>query len=645
MKLTANLAKSQLKVSRKRTVFTLLGTVLTVAMVTAVYGFVATGFDMIADRFEDAPSQELYQTTLVGLGAILSVIIVAASIIVVSNAFRVSAAERRAQFGMLKSVGATKQQIAQTVVYEGIFLSVLGMPAGVLLGFVVQMIGVQLINHIVYDMNQAMTVPLEARFVVAWQAILIAVAVSFGTMLLAAWLPARKAAKIAAIDAIRGAGEVKVEQKRVRSHWLAQKLFGIEGALAAKSLRRNRRNMRATIISLSMSVVLFVVVGAFGAQMTAFTEVYWANSDATAIVNFRVNDIFLGGGAEPVEVIPGDDIGTAQANEATERLAQFPHVSLIGIGSNNNYNTPATDIALCPQLQAHMRAQGWRPQDGDRQHITLIHVDPLIHAMLAEQAGVPEGSNILINHMRQWDDLNDRWLDFVPLTFVGQTLALTHRDNGHTREVELHGQLLQNQVPHELLQGNISVIVPELEMNNYVWHMDTEDPEGFLLHAEEVLHELFPHASLGLSNIQRERDSLRNIVRLVLTFTYGFIALLTLIGLTNVISTIATNVRTRAGEFAVLQSIGMTRGGVRRMLHLESLLCCAKALIIGLPLGLIGSLFIYQALGATAQFGYTLPWGPIWQCALGVLVIGFIAMRYAAAQLKGRSIIETIRTK
>ena len=128
-----------------------------------------------------------------------------------------------------------------------------------------------------------------------------------------------------------------------------------------------------------------------------------------------------------------------------------------------------------------------------------------------------------------------------------------------------------------------------------------------------------------------------------MTFVYGFVAMLTLIGLTNVISTISTNVRSRSREFALLQSVGMTPWGLRRMLGLESVLCSAKSLVIGVPLGVVGSYLVYKALKMPVEFSYALPWLPIILCTLGVFVITWALMRYSASRLLGGSIVEAIR--
>jgi len=214
----------------------------------------------------------------------------------------------------------------------------------------------------------------------------------------------------------------------------------------------------------------------------------------------------------------------------------------------------------------------------------------------------------------------------------------------------LHGELTIGNIPNELLTstlGSLTVIVPELDAMHYSWFITTDDAAGFLDHAKSVVEDM-NITEAGVSrfnfiNIDEESGAMQDIGRLVMVFIYGFIIMLTLIGLTNVISTISTNVRSRSREFAILQSVGMTRGGLGRMLNLESILCSVKALVIGVPLGIIGAYFLHGILADPVDFAFKIPWIPILQCALGVLTVTWITMRYSASRLRGGSIVEKIR--
>jgi putative ABC transport system permease protein len=181
------------------------------------------------------------------------------------------------------------------------------------------------------------------------------------------------------------------------------------------------------------------------------------------------------------------------------------------------------------------------------------------------------------------------------------------------------------------------------------------DSAGFVAYANNVFREVLDVPALGeipeyqgatfsTNDIAGQQAVAIRTARLLSVLIYSFAAFLTLIGLTNIISTVSANTRLRAREFAMLQSVGMTRGGLSRMLNLECLLLGAKSLALGVPLGLMASLMIHAALVQTALTEFFFPWASIAECAVGVFAITLITMRVAARRVRGGSIIEVIRS-
>ena len=188
MKLTARLALSQLKVNRRRTIWTSVGVVLSTAMIMTVYGLgFGSGFDLIDRWIGDSPFRENYEYTISGLAMIMSILVLSISVVVISNAFRVSASERLVQFGILKSVGATRKQIIQTVLYEGIYLTVIAIPVGIVVGLLMQWVGVALLNQAFTPLmanDSYLDYDYFVRFIWSATAILMAIGVAFTTVLI-----------------------------------------------------------------------------------------------------------------------------------------------------------------------------------------------------------------------------------------------------------------------------------------------------------------------------------------------------------------------------------------------------------------------------------------------------------------------------
>lgn len=207
-----------------------------------------------------------YNRVLFSLGTILIAIIVFGSISLIYNAFSISVSERTRQFGLLASIGATRQQLTGSVLFEALFLAMIGIPLGILCGIM----GIGITFHFTGDMianylysDSGVTLSLYPSV----SALLIAVLISLVTILVSAWLPAKRATKGSAIEAIRQNRDIAIRSKKVKTSKLTLKLFGFHGMLATKNYKRNRKKYRATVISLFLSIVLFISASSFCAYL------------------------------------------------------------------------------------------------------------------------------------------------------------------------------------------------------------------------------------------------------------------------------------------------------------------------------------------------------------------------------------------
>jgi putative ABC transport system permease protein len=576
---------------------TLLGISLSTAMLTAVYGYGESAKTAIYD----AIGRDLgYPAVILILGAILGGIIIAASVIVVSNSFRASAGERTRQFGILKSVGATKKQIAQTILYEGVFLGVIGIPIGILVGLLVELLGTTVVTGAVKALyaDSVFTIDSDFPFVVTPWMFIVAIIASFGTVLLSAWLPARKAAKLSAIDAICQKGEVKVTAKSVSTSRLTRLLFGFEGALAAKSLKRSRRNFRATVVSLTISIAMLIAASSFGAQMKATTNTVWRNVDATAAGQYYSN----------IELIYPKTVASV-----TQKLREYPEAKIFGVG---------------------LRIEG--------ETMSYITTDDIHYAELCEAADVPLGANILINYRQE--KTSGKYKAYAPHSLKDAREKYP--------DTQFDGELKGSAIPNEIKffsTTELCLLVPEYAANNYYWFADARDSAAFTEYCEKVLKEQIPipeNSEIWLHSfdISGETKTVNTIVNTIMFFVYGFVGMLTLIALTSVISTVSANVRSRSREFAVLKSVGMTKGGIRKMLNLESVLCSARSLFFGLPLGIGSAYLVHRGLGIAVEFPFEIPWLAVLECIIGVFAVTWATMRYATGRTKGGSVIEAIHS-
>ncbi|MFN8440132.1 MAG: FtsX-like permease family protein [Caldilineaceae bacterium] len=142
----------------------------------------------------------------------------------------------------------------------------------------------------------------------------------------------------------------------------------------------------------------------------------------------------------------------------------------------------------------------------------------------------------------------------------------------------------------------------------------------------------------------KEFNKSRNLQTMMTNlFFYGFLALITLIGVTNIINTLDTNIKLRRREIAMLKSVGMTPAGFARMLRYESLFYGLTALLYGLPIGIVLSFLIYKQFGGVIYFAFNLPWEAIITCVLGILAIVFTTMMISGAMIRNDNIVDTLK--
>ena len=199
-----------------------------------------------------------YNAMITLICGVLAAIIMVGSVSLIYNAFSISVSERTKQFGLLSSVGATRKQIRGAVFTEAVLLSGIGIPLGILSGYVGIAITLNILSGRINTLlsTSGGTIFLEPKL--SWLAAVIAAAIALFTVLISAAIPAGRATKISPIDAIRQKNDYSVPKKTIRVSKAAYKLFGLPGVLSRKYYKVSKKKYRATVISLVISIILFI---------------------------------------------------------------------------------------------------------------------------------------------------------------------------------------------------------------------------------------------------------------------------------------------------------------------------------------------------------------------------------------------------
>ena len=209
---------------------------------------------------------------LQGFMLVIILIIVIASVSLIYNAFAMSVSERARQLGLLASVGATRSQKRASVYFEGFFVGAIGIPLGILAGL--GGIGITLVAiQPLIDSFINVSGGVKLTLVVPPSAIALTVLFSVITIFISVYKPARRASKIAPIDAIRQTQDVRLTRRSVKTSRLTRRIFGFEAEVALKNLKRSRKKYRATVVSLVISLVLFLTVSSYADLSGRYSDV------------------------------------------------------------------------------------------------------------------------------------------------------------------------------------------------------------------------------------------------------------------------------------------------------------------------------------------------------------------------------------
>ena len=578
-------------------------------------------------RFDGGLSENT-MNVLYGIAGVIIVIIVVSSVFVIRNSFAISVAEKTKQYGMLASVGATKKQIRKTVLLEGTYIGAIAIPLGILCGIIAIVVLLWIVNYLIGDMMDGVVfiynVPLLP--------ILLSIVISAITIYLSCIIPAIRASRISPIEAIRGNEDIKIKAKKIKTSKLTKKIFGIGGVIASKNLKRNKKKYRTTVISLVVSIAIFIslssfldygkrAVGLYYTDMKYNVDVY--NGDIELYNEIaQLNNIddysysFTTSAIIDIEKY-GSEYGKEISNinrtyyEEAERETEYQDTIAVIMFNNNYFKKFIKELGL---------------NENDYKNIAILEDDEFEYN--------EDGTSVLRNYY------NIKEGEIITINLNGEERQVTIAKRSDQRPMGFEGSYATGGwifVSEDFMEDKDNEII---STGMYINSSDASQLERDI---NNIIADNDSYKNVHITNLAEFADQERRILLLVSIFLYGFITVITLIGVTNIFNTITTNMILRSKEFANLKSIGMTTKEFNKMIRLESLLYGLKSLLIGIPIGLLGSFCIYQAFKNSVDFGYMIPWVSILISIIFVFIIVGATMKYSLSKINKQNIIETIR--
>lgn len=599
-------------------------------------GINAYEFNSILLSMKGYGSNDATNTVIFSLAVIIIIIVMLASVFVIRNSFAISITEKTSMYGMLASVGATKRQIRRNVLFEGFILGLIGIPLGILLGLGVNAILITILNSVLGDMlNGAKFV-----FVTPTIPIICAIVLSAVTIFCSSFFIALRASRIPPLVAIRGNKDIKVKNnKPYRTSKLTKKLFGVGGEIASKSLKRSRKKYRTTVISIVVSVAMFIAVSAFMDYGMTYTEHYYGKTDYSYMVS---------------------GIDTKQA-QTIEKMPEIENYLTVGL----QYGHVSADVPVneCGENFLYDNADGTKSfsvEFLEFEHDTFVKICRELELDYNKVKG-----GVLV-YSQVTPDNSESGNSSKPMKLFGKTaptkfIVYGNDDNGNELIAgKLKVSSVFDEIPKSadsvigegtilgqgLIIGEQGVISPQLGEHGcgITLYANTSDHTSLTNRIESMSGTGDSESYISIFDYEEIVRQFNAIMLIVGIFVYGFIGVISLIGLTNIFNTISTNMQLRSKEFASLKSIGMTKKEFNRMIRLESLMYGIKSLIIGIPLGVLGVFAIFSAFSrGNVPMSFVFPWKAILISIAVVFVAVWLIMKYSISKVNKQNIIEAIR--
>lgn len=591
--------------------------------------------------------ESTYGNVMSSMGGMMIIMLSLVSIgciIVIYNSFAISVMERKKEFGLLSSIGATKRQLSHTVFFEAVVVGVIGIILGILGAYIGIGCVILIINNLISDM-------LEYKLHLVTNPLFIIIPVIFMIIVIgvSAFIPSRRASMVSPIEAIRQNDDIKINKKKIRTSKLALKLFGIEGEIALKNIKRNKKKYRVTIVSLFISIVLFI---SFSSYMN-----YTLNTASSVMGEVPYDYQISYFGDDP----NNDKEALDKINEIVKSSDVKEYVSYsvsnLSIIGNYTYSDEYLDFYKSAYGDDGIKALN----NLKYQYISIYILDDNSYNKYKKLIGLDKDSVILLNKFKGVSYGNNKRVNYnIPVINNGNINIKICNFDDNDEDVDTTKYCNKN-IDNIFVTNKSFDLIEEfsymddfkLIVNKKLYDSISDSSTHYTQfniisdntnNIDKLTKDLDKYSNVNYTNIKEAMKQANNLILVVKILMYGFISLVTLIGVTSVFNTISTSMALRKREFAVLRSIGLTNRGFNKILFFESLFFGMKSLIFAIPVSIGITVLIHYALADMVSIStIIIPWKYIIISIVSVFVIVLLTMMYSTSKIKKHNIIEQIR--
>lgn len=629
------------------------------------------------------------------VATVVALIIILTSVYCIKNSFNISITEKIRQYGMLASVGATRRQIKSSVKTEAAMLGVVGIPVGTMSGILASLILVKVVNAL-----SAGWLNFALSFHTSLPALILAVILSIATIYFSATGSARRAAKVTPLEAIRNTKEIKIKSSKLKTPAIIGRIWGIGGVISYKNIKRNNKKYRTTVTSIVICSVTFIVISYFMSMAFSMVGMSYASADYNIGINMSykkdihidieklsklvsgiegVDDYLVGAGydfdVDKPEYTKEYGEYCRQLYDDSEDVSQM---FLITVLDDKSYDKYASDAGIknaaagailvnkgtfdvynensSKYVKKEMELYKYKAGDtiecGYNVYDDASSDD---NAAEGDTESSTDDNNAVEGDTESGTEDNSGYVDeetinngvrkTVDVTIVGVTdkVPTGYKGYGNTTLLFMNQKGFESlwadgKSGNELKPGHASY-------SAYVVAENADEYQDTFEKEKEGNPE-YSQISFYVSNLDKQMRDEKSLFTLLGVFAYGLIVVIALIGITNIINTLSTGMELRSREFATLRSIGMTDKQFAGMVRLESVFISVKALVIGVPLGILISYLLCVMMNRMDDaIIYEPPYKAIILCIVVVIMLIYAIMKLSMTKLRHNNIIETIKNE
>jgi len=615
---------------------------------------------------------------LIELAVILFVTLI--SIIVIYTAFKMAYSERVKEFGMLSSIGMNRKQKLKIALIEASVLGAFGIIIGIIMGAILSGVILHFIDILMKNMidpfgNRLIREGVKLYVKIPFNQILVVIGAAYIIVFVSSLLPMRKINKMNIIDSIRNKANTKIKRKEVKSPKVIAKLFNTEGVLAYKNIRREKSRYKTIVVSLTISIILFLSVNGF------INNLYY-NQNKELSVNYTAYT--FGNGWKKEEITSKQALNEIVEKIKEEKILNSYFMLKRHAETQMTLTKDKRSEALNQMIEdgiykeimnlayTTFNPDGTAKTEQEEFYIKVITFEYMGEAYeeILKKAGIKElkdNETIIVNTINEKTKYGDK-LEVTNLKVGDTYMARALWDQERQMSYKVVG-IVDNFEPYTI--GN-----PDFELGEdlYIYQMvnpataqkereqnNIADDETYLAiktdnpyRVDEIVEEIDEKykdnngtnfRTIYGNNVYANRLSIVSKQKIVKIIAYTIILLTIAISTINIYNTISSAIYLRKRDFAELRSIGMSSKQVKKMMRLEGIFYGLDAVIYGTLISILVLFIMHVLMFDMRAYAFIIPWKEILGTTIVTYIIIFISMWGSMKRIKKLNIIDEIRNE